>query len=84
MTIIQTLNTRIEELKKTKAELELNLEPLDSVKEEIVLIERMMELADPNTETGERSSEPSVEDEKQSIREDLTKALESLILPTTE
>ena len=65
MNITDTLVNRLKELRETQAQLELNLEPLNSVKEEIVLIERMMGLADG--------------DNTQSVRDDLYKALQGLI-----
>ena len=65
MNITDTLVNRLKELRDTQAQLELNLEPLNSVKEEIVLIERMMGLADG--------------DNTQSVRDDLYKALQGLI-----
>ena len=73
MNIIDLLSQRVKQLRETQTKLEQNLEPLDSVKEEIALIERMMGLADFNT------AEP-VEDTQQSTNERLYEALQSLIV----
>ena len=72
MTITETLSNRLKELRDTQTQLETNLEPLQVVKDEIVLIERMLVLVDNQDET------------KQEIRKDLVNALQSFILPIEE
>ena len=72
MTISETLSTRMKELRDTQTQLETNLEPLQAVKDEINLIERMLGVVDNQDET------------KQEIRKDLVDALQSLILPIEE
>ena len=72
MSIIEMLKTRLTGLKDTKAQLELNLQPLQATEEEIVLVERMLSLVDNET------------DAKQEVRDDLVEALKGLILPVEE
>ena len=73
MNIIDLLSQRVKQLRETQTKLEQNLEPLESVKQEIALIERMMGLADGKTAQ-------TNEDNTQSVRDDLVKALQGLIV----
>ena len=57
MNIIELLSQRLSTLKETQTELELLIEPLQSCKEEIVLVERMMALDDIEP-SGVRSAQP--------------------------
>ena len=79
ITITETLSNRLKELRDTQTQLETNLEPLQVVKDEIVLIERMLGLVDNGEFLRTHQDET-----KQEIRKDLVNALQSFILPIEE
>lgn len=79
ITITETLSNRLKELRDTQTQLETNLEPLQVVKDEIALIERMLGLVDNGEFLRTHQDET-----KQEIRKDLVNALQSFILPIEE